>query len=459
MKLSFTLCAFVLSLFLLFMSAACDNEKVDQSKQKLQLVTHPEWSYNKTIYEVNIRQFSDEGNFSGFKPHLDRLQSLGVGIIWLMPIHPIGNLNRKGALGSYYSVKNYKEVNPEFGTLEEFKELVKEIHSRGMYVIIDWVANHSAWDNIWALNRPDFYTKDSSGNFIPPIGTDWSDVIDLDFDNVSLWNYMINAMRFWVRECDIDGFRCDVAAMVPTEFWDKARIELNKVKPVFMLAEAYEPELHEKAFDMTYNWQLKDMMNKIATKRADVAHLDSLILWENYNYPQNAFRMNFTTNHDENSWNGTAYQRLGKGTHTFLALAGTIQGMLLIYGGQEAGLNKALEFFEKDIIVWKEHEANELLTRLNFLKMENKAMWNGEMGGELKRLKTSDDKHLFAFSRERDGSKVLALFNLSPKKLITILRGENIYDKYTDLMTGQIVSHSEKKEFVLEGWEYKIFYN
>ncbi|MBU0561878.1 MAG: alpha-amylase, partial [Bacteroidetes bacterium] len=190
------------------MSAACDNEKVDQSKQKLQLVTHPEWSYNKTIYEVNIRQFSDEGNFSGFKPHLDRLQSLGVGIIWLMPIHPIGNLNRKGALGSYYSVKNYKEVNPEFGTLEEFKELVKEIHSRGMYVIIDWVANHSAWDNIWALNRPDFYTKDSSGNFIPPIGTDWSDVIDLDFDNVSLWNYMINAMRFWVRECDIDGFRC-----------------------------------------------------------------------------------------------------------------------------------------------------------------------------------------------------------------------------------------------------------
>lgn len=196
----------------------------------------PDWAFNKTIYEVNLRQFSEEGNFEGFRKHLPQLKELGVGILWFMPIHPIGELNRKGSLGSYYSVKDYLAVNPEFGTLDDFKNLVNEIHSMGMYVIIDWVANHTSWDHPWTKSHPEFYNKDKDGNFIPPVD-DWSDVIDLNYDKKELWREMINALKFWVTECDIDGFRCDVAGMVPTEFWIEARKELDKIKPVFMLAE------------------------------------------------------------------------------------------------------------------------------------------------------------------------------------------------------------------------------
>ncbi len=178
----------------------------------------PEWSYNKAIYEVNVRQYSEEGTFKAFEKHLPRLKELGADILWFMPINPIGEKNRKGTLGSYYSVKNYKKINPEFGNLEEFKSLVKMVHKMGMYVIIDWVANHTAWDNPWIEEHPDFYTTDSLGNIISP-NPDWTDVADLNYDNKELWNEMIAALKYWVEECDIDGYRCDVAGMVPIEFW------------------------------------------------------------------------------------------------------------------------------------------------------------------------------------------------------------------------------------------------
>ena len=253
------------------------------SAQEIISVQHPEWSHNVSIYEVNTRQYTPEGTFKAFDAHIDEIKKLGIGLVWFMPINPIGEKNRKGNLGSYYSVKDYKAVNPEFGTLEDFKETVKKVHDAGMYVIIDWVANHTAWDNVWVSEHPEFYTKDSLGNFVPPVA-DWHDVIDLNYDNKELWKYMIDAMKYWVKECDIDGFRCDVAGMVPIDFWISARTELDKVKKVFMLAEAEGPEFHE-AFDMTYSWNLLHLMNDLAQGKTSVQAIRDYFNKENNTYP------------------------------------------------------------------------------------------------------------------------------------------------------------------------------
>jgi len=226
----------------------CESQKMIETKL--------DWINNKTIYEVNWRQFTDKGDIHSLKEHIPRLKEMGVGILWFMPIHPIGKENRKGELGSYYSVKDYFTVNPELGTLEEFKNLVDYIHEMDMYVILDWVANHTACDNKMVIQHPEWYTKNKFGDFQPPKGTDWSDVYDLDYSQEDLRNYMINAMEFWVKEIDIDGFRCDVAGMVPTEFWELAVAKLQSIKSVFMLAEWEEPELLDKAFHADYNWSL-----------------------------------------------------------------------------------------------------------------------------------------------------------------------------------------------------------
>ena len=330
------------------------------SAQNIKSVKHPDWSYNLSIYEVNTRQYTPEGTFEAFDTHIKELKDMGVGIVWFMPINPIGEKNRKGTLGSYYSVKDYKGVNPEFGTLQDFKETVNQIHSMGMYVIIDWVANHTAWDNVWVKEHPDFYTKDSLGNFVPPV-PDWHDVIDLNYDNKELWQYMIDAMKYWVEECDIDGFRCDVAGMVPLDFWKTAHAELDKIKNVFMLAEAEGPELHE-AFDMTYSWELLHLMNNVAQGKKDVQSIRDYFQKEKNQYPPDAYRMRFTTNHDENTWNGTEFERMGEAAETFDVFTCVIPGMPLLYSGQEAGLNKRLDFFEKDTIEWKDSKYKFLYT-------------------------------------------------------------------------------------------------
>ena len=237
-------------------TASSDTVQIADSGE----VKQPDWAKNAVIYEVNIRQFSPEGNFAGVTAQLQRLKDLGVDIIWLMPIHPIGELNRKGSLGSYYAVKDYKAVNPDYGTLEDFDNLVKSAHEKGIKVIIDWVANHSSPDNVWVKDNLDYYTKDSLGNApIPTVGTDWLDVADLNYDNREMRAAMQDAMLYWVKEHDIDGFRCDVAGMVPLDFWTDTRPKLDAVKEVFMLAEGAETELHE-AFNMTYGWPFKDVM-------------------------------------------------------------------------------------------------------------------------------------------------------------------------------------------------------
>ncbi len=415
----------------------------------------PDWAYNKTIYEVNLRQFSEEGNFEGFRKHLSRLKELGVGILWFMPIHPIGELNRKGSLGSYYSVKDYLAVNPEFGTLDDFKNLVNEIHSMGMYVIIDWVANHTAWDHPWTKYHPEFYNKDKDGNFIPPVD-DWSDVIDLNYDNKELWREMIDALKFWVTECDIDGYRCDVAGMVPTDFWIEARKELDKIKPVFMLAEWDTPEMH-LAFDMTYDWNMHKTMNDIAKGKKNISDLIQHIKKDRANYPDFAFRMQFTDNHDENSWNGTVFERLGDAAESFAALTFLIPDMPLIYSGQEAGLNKRLSFFEKDLIDWKEHKFFELYKSLIELKKYNELLHGGIQGGALEFIPNNNQQNILSFVRVKDENILLAVFNLSETPSEVSLNDKRLSGKYENFLTKENIKIDESIQINLDKWDWKIF--
>lgn len=425
------------------------------SQQSFSQPVAPDWAKNSTIYEVNIRQFSKEGTFKSFQQHLPRLKELGVDILWLMPINPIGKLNRKGTLGSYYSVKDYVDVNPEFGTKEDFKTLVDEIHNQGMHVIIDWVANHTAWDNKWVKTNPEFYTKDSSGNFVPPV-PDWSDVIDLNYDNKELWKEMISALKYWVSEVDIDGYRCDVAGMVPIEFWNEVRTELDKIKPVFMLAEWDTPEMHKFAFDMTYDWDLHKIFNGVYAKERNSSDIIKHILNDQKKYPDYAYRMQFTSNHDENSWNGTEYERLGKAAEVFAVLTYVIPGMPLIYNGQEIGFNKRLEFFEKDSIIWKENKFEKLYKNLNELKEKNKALWAGIESGSVDFINNNND--ILIIRRSKENKEVIGFFNLTEKEIEANIRLEKASGVYISFNNDQQIELNGNFQLKLKPWSYIIFY-
>jgi glycosidase len=378
-------------------------------------VEHPEWTESATIYEVNIRQYTPEGTFKAFIEHLPRLDNLGVDILWLMPVQPIGEKYRKGSLGSYYSICDYLTVNPEFGTLDDLKELVDEAHRLGMYVIIDWVANHTSWDNKLIKEHRDWYKKDSLGNLVSPY--DWTDVIQLDYGNTGLRKYMIDAMRFWVDEADVDGFRCDVAGLVPCDFWNEARKALYEIKPVFMLAEDEKNLcLLENAFDMNYSWDLYHLMNDIAEGTKTVKNLKDYFHDQDSIYDPAIYRMNFITNHDENSWNGTEFKRLGNAVEVFAMLTFTLPGMPLIYSGQEIGMNKPLWFFDKDTIQWVENEWENKYKSFIELKTEQSVLWNGAAGGSFNIIKIKKAPSVFAFIRENDNETMLVLANLSDKK-------------------------------------------
>lgn len=421
--------------------------------QIIKSVKHAAWSRSATIYEVNVRQYTREGTFKAFSKSLPRLKKMGVDILWFMPIHPIGRVNRKGTLGSYYSVRNYTAVDSSYGTINDFKNVVAKAHKLGMRVIIDWVANHTAWDNVWVKSHPDFYTKDKKGNFVAPV-KDWSDVIDLNYDNKELWNYMRDAMKFWIDKCNIDGFRCDVAAMVPTEFWVWVRPQLEKSKKIFMLAEASEPELHQ-VFDMTYNWQLKDLFVGCAQGKKKPADFYKYFEQEKTEYPLDSYRMVFTTNHDENSWNGTEKERYGDAAEAFAIVTGVVPGMQLVYSGQEAGLNKRLDFFEKDTISWKPDKMSGIYSKLLHLKKENKALWNGTAGGEFKKVPVNN-KSIFAFYREKGKDEVVALFNFSEEKQVINLTDAALKGTFHNLFTNQTVILNTETKITLNPWGYEI---
>jgi glycosidase len=375
-----------------------------------------------------------------------------------MPINPIGEKNRKGSLGSYYSVKDYKGINPEFGTLEDFKNLVSQAHAQGMKVIIDWVANHTSWDNQLMTDHPDWYTRDSAGKVVPPVA-DWTDVADLDYSNQGLRDYMTEALLFWVKEADIDGFRCDVAGMIPVEFWNKTVPELKKIKPVFMLAEWETPEMHDTAFDMTYGWNLYSMMNKIAKGEKDVNGIDSVWAKEDTLYAPDAYRMRFITNHDENSWNGTEFERLGEGVQAFSVLTFTVPGMPLIYSGQETALEKRLSFFEKDTIEWNGYSLSGFYSTLTKAKKSNEALWNGTSGGSFKRIHGKNDEKIYAFLREKGNNKVLVILNLSSSPQVADLTDDEIIGDYQDIFSGEKRSFSEYLRIPMKPWGYLVYSN
>ena len=447
---------------------SCNNGKtaqqVEEKDSTLTEVIHPDWTRNAVIYEVNLRQYTKEGTIKAFEAHLPRLKELGVDILWFMPIHPISEKNRKGELGSYYAVKDYKAVNPEFGTLEDFKAMIDNAHKAGFKVVIDWVPNHSGCDNAWVTEHPDWYVKNEEGKMYGPY--DWTDVYKFDYSNKEMRAGMLDAMKFWVN-LGVDGFRCDVAGEVPTDFWDETRPALDSIKPVFMLAEASKPELAKKAFDMSYNWPMKDLFNELtATQginkraRADVKYdknaesIDSLLAEQAVTYPGDTYMMNMITNHDLNSWEGTEYDRYGKGVDAFAVLTYTLPGMPLIYTGQEVGMDRAFEFFKKDTPPdWDaKNDCFEFYKKLNALKHGCTALKTGVEGAPLVRYATTNPD-LYIFSRSDANGGVLVITNLSNDEAAIEYSGTAPVVKAVNYFSGV----EEEIPASIEGWGYRVY--
>jgi glycosidase len=415
------------------------------------------WSKNAVIYEVNVRQYTVEGTFKAFANHLPQLKELGVDILWFMPIYPISQESRKGSLGSYYSVKDYKGVNPEFGNVKDFKVLVRKAHEMGFKVILDWVANHTGRDNVWMTEHPDWYVKDAQGKALAPF--DWTDAAKLDYKNAEMRAAMQDAMSYWVKEVGVDGFRCDVAGEVPTDFWNDTRAKLDRIKPVFMLAEADKPELTKKAFHADYNWPLLNVMNDIAKGKKTATDIDKVLAHHDSVFAPASFKMNFVTNHDENSWSGSEYERLGAGVKAFVVLTYTYPGIPLIYTGQEAGLKKRLSFFEKDTVAnWKTPVLFGFYKKMNRLKHTQPALSVGKTRGVFIRYAT-DNPLLYIFERRVKGNKVLVVLNLSDKVLVVKFTKEKPSGIFTDYFGNVKADASRIDGITLSPWKYFIYTN
>jgi glycosidase len=419
---------------------------------------HPEWSKNASIYQINTRQFTPEGTFRAAEAQLPRLKDLGVEILWLMPINPIGVKNRKGTLGSPYAVQDYLKANPEFGTLDDLKHFVAAAHQKDMYVIVDWVANHTAWDNVLVTEHPDWYARNWKGDFRSTAWTDWADIIDLDYSHPELRKYMTDALKYWVREADIDGYRCDVAGFVPIDFWNNARKELDAVKPVFMLAEWESRDMHAEAFDMTYAWTWYDDLRELTTgRKRDLGGLRGYYSWNETYYPQDIMRMTFVSNHDKNAWDGTEFEQFGKGLETAIVLSCVGEGMPLIYNGQEAGNTRRLKFFEKDPIVWKPHPEGDLYKKLIALKTKNTALWNAHWGARMIDVTNSAPNAVFSFVRQNDHDKVFAVINFSDKPQNVTFKDSLYYGRYTEYLSGSPAELNASSKVMLKPGGYQIF--
>jgi glycosidase len=436
-------------------SAFAAPSAVDRPKPYVH-VQHPAWARSAVIYQINTRQFTPEGSFSAAEAQLPRLRELGVDILWLMPIHPIGEVHRKGSLGSPYAVKDHLAVNPELGTLAAFKRFVATAHRLGLKVILDWVGNHTAWDNVLVKRHPDWYERDASGAFRPTPWYDWDDIIDLDYNQPGLRRYMINAMVYWVREVGVDGYRVDAAGLSPLDFWEQAAKELRAVKPVFLLAEWESRDLHARAFDATYAWTWWDTMKLITEGRADATALHPYYAWNRKFYPREAYRLLYTTNHDKNAWEGTEHEIFGAGVEAATVLSFISEGMPLVYNGQEAGNRERLAFFERDPIIWKDAPEGELLKRLIALKKRNTALWNGADGAVMEPVGNSAPKQVFSFVRSNGRDKVLAVFNLSARAAEVSLKGRHHAGRYVDFKDGAEVELDEAATLSLPAWGWRV---
>lgn len=385
--------------------AACRNEEKTAG-------AHPDWSYDAVVYEMNVRQYTPEGTFAAASKELPRLKELGVDVLWLMPIYPIGVKERKGTLGSYYAVADYCAVNPEFGEMADFDAFLDAAHKSGFKVILDWVANHTSPDAKWINECPsDWYERDSLGNTV--VQYDWTDIAALNYDNKDVWDAQDKAMRFWLDK-GVDGFRCDMACEVPIEFWRTVIPGFRKDYPgIYMLAEGEDAGLHEDAFDASYSWELHHLLNAVARQEKGADDIISYLEKNASEYPEEAFRLMFTSNHDENSWAGTEFERMGGAAKAMAVLTFTLPGgQPLVYTGQEIGWNKRFEFFEKDPVpAWEANEYTDFYKWLIKLRHDNPALGAGEKGGTFEVISTEDD--MFVFSRTLPDNKVTVSVRLA----------------------------------------------
>lgn len=414
---------------------------------------HPAWIMQGNIYEVNVRQYTPEGTFMAFAKHLDRLKQMSVQTIWFMPINPISKVDRKGTLGSYYAVSDYTAINPEFGTLAEFKQVVKLIHNKGMKVIIDWVPNHTGGDNRWLTEQPDFFVKDKSGKAI--IAADWDDTRQLNYKNSVMQDSMIGAMKYWLNTTNIDGFRCDVAWNVPGSFWKKCIAQLKKIKNVFMLAEGDNAYLPKNGFDAVYPWRMFKMMGLVAKGDRPAFALDSIYNENKSMYPRNTIQMYFTSNHDENSWNKADYGIFPGIVHApFAVFTQTMAGAVpLIYSGQEEPVLRPIEFFEKDPMTFQELKRAAFYKTLLGLRKRNIAL---SPDASFKKVNAGDEKALYAYVREKGGKKVLVILNLSATEQDVAIKDKSLAGTPYNVFMGTKEPLSNKK-WNIEPWGYVVY--
>lgn len=469
----------IASLSLVLMATACKQEKTIEVDQLAMKEYAPAEMENAVIYEANIRQYSPEGTFEAFTKDIPELKKLGVKVLWVMPIQPISMTKRKATgelsieditdptekekyLGSYYAISDYTAVHEGYGSLEDFKKLVETAHEHGIYVILDWVANHTGWDHKWIKEHPEFYHKNAAGEVTDPLNPEtgeswgWTDVAHLNYESEGLFDAMANEMIYWVKETNIDGFRCDVADNVKIEFWEYVYPKLNEIKPVFMLAESNKPELMKSVFDMGYNWSAHHLMNEIAKGKKKVTDFDELMKEQDSIYQKKDIMMNFTSNHDENSWNGSEYERLGDAVEVFAALTYAMPGMPLIYNGQEYDFDKRLKFFEKDSITHQKGKMFAVYEKLGKLKNENPALHGGVNKASYERISTSDEENILAFKREKDGKILYFIANLSnsAKEFTLPISGE-----FENYMKAEKQNLSESQNVKLDAWDYWILLN
>ncbi len=386
-------------------------QTADPSIASLPARTSPAWLKNGTIYQIFPRSFSPEGNLTGITARLDDLQKLGVNILWLMPIHPDGQVKKKGSLGSPYSVRDYYAIDPSLGSKEDLHRLVQEAHRRQMKVIIDIVANHTAWDSVM-MAHPDFYKKDKQGQITYPY--DWTDVAALDYANPKLRRYMIDMLVYWIKDFDLDGYRCDAAAEIPTNFWEQARAELDRVKPdIIMLAEASKPDLLRTAFDLDYSWPLLNTLNDVIMNGKPATAIRDTVETQRSEFPKNALHMRVTDDHDELR----AVTRYGyPGAIAAWLLAATLDGVPLIYNGMEVGdstQSRAPALFEPQKIFWQAAEWHpeypSFFTAVDALRSHHPALAQGE----LLWLHNSDEQHIVSYLRRSGAGQFLIVVNLS----------------------------------------------
>jgi alpha-amylase len=416
--------------------------------------THPAWIMQGNVYEVNVRQYTTEGTFNAFAKHLNRLKAMGVQTLWFMPINPISKKDRKGTMGSYYAVSDYTAINPEFGTIADWKNLVKTIHQKGMKVIIDWVPNHAGADHVWLTTHPDFFVKDSAGNAAVPF--DWTDTRQLDFTNMAMQDSMINSMKYWLTNTGIDGFRCDVAWNVPGSFWSRCIGTLRKTrKDIFMLAEGDKPYLHKSGFDATYPWEMFHMMELVAKGERPAFALDSIRKKSDTGYIKTALELYFTSNHDENSWNKSDFEKFPGAVHApFAVFTQTmVRSVPLIYGMQEEPVLRALEFFEKDPIVFGKYQRAKFYKTLLNLRQRNIAL---SADATFKKINAGNDKAIYAYTREKAGKKILVILNLSAAEQTISVKDKSLWgNPYNVFMYNKEPLSS--KGWKIEPWGYVVY--